>query len=190
MFRSLLLFTLVVLTFTAAPVSAQYYGSIDVTSDPGGTNCTLPDSPSIPFYIYVVARPHPAAPDPVLFGADFDVDVSPYFTYGAGLVLSEYPPGGEPHVGSIGSGVSVSLGVCASSPTVLLYVVQMVTLVPIGVQRYVSVGPHPTYGLNMYDCVSLFLPHPVAGGQGVINGTCSIGVRETTWGKLKALYSD
>ncbi len=189
--RFILLLTLVILTMVPAPSWAQVHGSIDVTADPGGTNCALPN---VPFpEIFVVARPNFAAPAAGLTGALFNVDLTAYLTLGAGVVLAEFPPAGAGSLGSVlGSGVEVFFsGVCQTTPAVLLYTIQIKLLLPIGGgPHYVSVIPSGLWPgqVAMFDCPGGNL-HSVPGGQGVINGTCSIAVEETTWGKLKELYS-
>ena len=169
------------LLFGASMVFAQA-GAVGVFSDAGGTNCNMVDAGGL-------------------------VQVYINHVYTTGATASQFmlqPPVGWTHLGDmwnfstvIGSsilGVSVAYGGCFSGPIALGVVNFFGASSPSC--TIISIVADPAAPSGLIEGVDCALPDPgkffPTGGSAVINpdGTCdcSIPVRDTTWGGVKALY--
>lgn len=179
-----------ILSVATVPCLAQH-GSIDPAADPGGASCVLLNTGFFP--IEIVARPNLAAPAAGFYAVEFGVDLAAFLAAGGGFIAGEVSLGAVT-TGSInpGPGVQVGFAACQLAPVVHVYTINVFLPGIILTQEYVSVTPSTlaTNILGMADCSPLRTTQPAIGGQALTNGSCSIGVEETTWGKLKALYGE
>jgi len=161
-------------------------GSIGIYSDETGTNCNLTATPGLVFYYFLHVNTTGArvsawaAPVPTCFPAVY----LGYFTEDPFWFCL-----GDPE-----TGIAISYGgECTVGTFVILKAIYNV-LEPATDCCLWSVGPHPRFGrIEGSDCdFNLILP---TGGQGIINSnpTCPCGAvptEDTTWGQVKALYSE
>lgn len=179
------------LLLAAVPVHAQVHGSISPAADAAGADCLLPNTGFFP--IQIVARPNLAAPDPGFYAVEFGVDLAAFVAAGGGFIAGEVSLGAVT-TGSInpGPGVQVGFAACQLNPTVHVYTINVFLAGVIAGTEYVTVVESnlATNVLAMADCSPLRTARPASGGQALTNGSCSIAVEETTWGKLKSLYSE
>jgi hypothetical protein len=196
MTRSLfgLFFLALVLLARPVPSRAQtYWGSIDITSDPEGTDCNVPTSGLVS--LYVIARPDLSVGTAAgFFAVEFRVDLSEVLAAGATYVGEESQ--GYVTIGSIVPGPGVQLGFLGCQKADLhVYTVRLSwDAVPSGT-FHVSIVPSTlaTSFLAMDECSSLRYIHPVLAGTAVASTegvSCDVAARETTWGTVKALYGE
>jgi hypothetical protein len=183
----------------------DYWGSIDITSDPEGTNCEIPTSGIVT--MYVIGRPDlSVGPGAGFYAAEFDVEFSELLAAGALFV-------GQSSMGTVtqrdvypGPGVQVGFPSCQTTDVLVYTVTIFWPEEPSGTFCvYVTPSTLPTGVLAMADCTDLRNVHPVftlptwATTTGLICGLLEpptnpcpgpVPVAESTWGAVKALYRD
>jgi hypothetical protein len=157
-------------------------GSIGIFADPAATNCNLaaPVGGAAFYYIVHVYTPGAtgseyAAPKPACLSATWLADTNAF----------------PVTVGNSQTGVSVGYGTCRVGPIL----VQTMTYLTTGATNccYYPVVPHPVNGgPNVVDCAEHLLI--ATAGTAIINSQptclCDVPVQDTTWGGVKALYTE
>jgi hypothetical protein len=161
-------------------------GTIGAFSDMGGTDCYITDGVAglLPIYIVHVNTPGATAsqfyaPTPAcMVGATFLSD-SPSFPVA---------------IGGSQTGIAIAYGACLSAPIHVL-TIQYFAAGLTSPCCYFDVLPDPAVPsgqIEVVDCVETIVF--ATGQSGLINtdGTCECGVptQDTTWGKMKSLYSE
>lgn len=161
-------------------------GSIGVFGDVGGTNCYINDAGPGLLSLYVVHVNVPGAtasqfwaPTPAcMAGATYLSDSSPFAVV----------------IGSSQTGVAIGYGGCFLGP------IHVLTIQYFGAGTtapccYFDVKPDPGAAsgqIEVVDCAENLIY--ATGQSGLVNadGTCECGVptQDTTWGQMKALYSE
>lgn len=171
---------------TGAGVSAQTAGHIGIYSDPGWSSCELIDDTFTPVTLYVVHRAPAGAT-----GIQFRLQRSPEFYC---FPSSESSPF-QFTIGDSETGIGFAYGQCLTGDILLL----TITLTCHGVSApcsYFEVLPDPAYGTGTIvaaDCATPFANQSqVTGGRLYANPddscTCAVATRESSWGRIKALY--
>ena len=180
--KKVLLMTLSVICVSGLAYG-QDVGSIDIFADPGLTSCNITTPPAGVFSAYIA---HTHVGDGAT-AVQFKLDTPPTM-----INVGEIPSF-QLTIGSTTTGVSISYSACKTGTFQIL----LVNYVPGGVTppcSWISVVPDPSDpGIQFADCSSntVYLP---SAGQARVNpdGTCSctVPVNETTWGGIKALYTN
>lgn len=172
----------IVLMLGASMAFAQQ-GSVGIFKDGAGTNCNLDDKvPGLtPYYVVHVYTTGStacqySAPKPACLLATYLSDTNPF----------------PVTVGSSQTGVSVGYGTCRVGPIhvqTISYFTQGMT----GACCYYPVLPDPAVGvIGTVDCA--FNPGVATGGKGIVNSNatcdCNVPAEDTTWGGVKALYTE
>jgi hypothetical protein len=191
--KRVLLILAVGLMLMATAAQAQIWGAIDPTADVAGTDCNLPISGLLT--IHLIARPDlSVGAGAGFFAVEFDLDTSQLGAAGAAFI-------GQNSLGATtngnlepGPGIQVGFPECQLSDTEVANVTYFLAAAAVGTY-YVTVTPSDlaTAALAMAECTPLRIPRDVYGGQGILSSEgvdCSVGTKDTTWGKLKALYSE
>jgi hypothetical protein len=158
-------------------------GFLGVFRDPGGTVCSFEDrSPGIvPFHVVHVGTGGAtacqySAPKPDCLAATFlsDTNVFPVT------------------IGGSQGGVSIGYGTCRTGP-IHVQTISYFTMGTTGACCYYPVLPDPAVGvIGTVDCS--FNPSTATGGKGIVNSnatcTCNVPAEDTTWGGVKALYTE
>lgn len=158
-------------------------GSVGIFRDAAGTNCNLLDTtPGLtPYYVVHVYTTGStacqySAPKPTCMTATYLSDTNPF----------------PVTVGSSQTGVSVGYGTCRVGP-IHVQTVSYFTMGTTPACCYYPVLADPAVGvIGTVDCA--FEPGVATGGIGIVNanGTCdcNVPVEDTTWGGVKALYTE
>jgi hypothetical protein len=192
MLRKLTLIVAIVALLLPAAALAQSWGSIDPAADAAGTDCNLPTSGLMT--IHLIARPDlSVGVGAGFFAVEFDVDTSQLGAAGASFI-------GQNSLGTTtngnlepGPGIQIGFTTCQLSDTEVANITYFWAVAAVGTY-YVTVTPSDlaTEALAMAECTDLRIPQSVLPGQAVVSTegvTCAVGTQDTTWGKLKALYS-
>jgi len=181
--KKALLLTLV-LVVSASMAFAQA-GSVGLFADTGGTDCNLADlTPGLTAY-YAVHVYHAgaiacqfAAPKPACLLATWLSDTAVF----------------PVTVGGSQGGVAIGYGSCQGAPTHVLtinYFTQGLTA-PCCVYPVVNDPNIPSGEIEVVDCANNLLVG--TGGVGIVNSSpncdCDVPTEDTTWGKVKSLYTD
>ena len=176
-------FLTVALVFAASMAFAQA-GSVGIFGDPAGTDCNLPDAiPGLtPYYVVhvnaVATASQFSAPAPACLLASYLSDTSVF----------------PVTIGSSQTGVAIGYGSCQAGNIHVLTI------------------NYFTQGLTAPCCYYEILPDPViasekievvlcdnslvyaSGGVGIVNSDgsclCDVATEDSTWGQVKALYSE
>lgn len=177
-----------ILTATVSPLRAQ---SIGIFADVGGGSCAVTAPLASPFQYYVLVRLGPLSG---VTGAEFRIEgVDPaWFT-----TVSPQPlicdPGCPDFVGDGGAVTFPSCQAPGSGQMVLL-TIQSIAFVPIPTRtlrieaaRFPS---HPGFACPLVTLCDppVFTRMCVAGGAAVVNGACTVAVRDRTWSSVKAMF--
>jgi hypothetical protein len=178
-------------TFTAV-LAQSSPGSIMLFVDNPPTDCDTYDIPGI-ITVYVWHMFY----DPVDFatGVYFKVDHSSFgciLTYAGETIADPY----YTWIGSSQTGIFINFNACIMGPNHILTIIYVSS----GLSPdccHIQVVDHPGTsppGIYAVDCGELpGQMFPATGGDVIINPTpqcnCNIPVKETSWGKIKALYS-
>jgi len=182
--KKALLLTLVLMV--SASMAFAQGGSVGIFADAGGTDCNLADVlPGLTPY-YVVHVYHAGAT-----ASQFSAPIPTCMV--AAIWLSDTAVFGVT-IGNSQTGVAIGYGTCQVAPTHVLtinYFVQGLT--PACCRYPVLPDPNvPSGKIEVTDCG--FNPLFATGGMGIINpdGTCNCNVptEDTTWGKVKSLYTN
>jgi hypothetical protein len=188
------LFAVGVFLCVAASGAFGQAGSIGIFADPGAANCNLVARAGGAAFYYIVHVYTPGAT-----GCEYWAP-KPSCLSGTWLADTNAFP---VTIGNSQIGVSVGYGTCRVAPILI----QTITFLVIGETPQCCcyyIYPHPGVvppGIYVVDCLDNLLK--ASGGIGVINATshcydCDgygcvnerIPVAETSWGRLKTLYSD
>lgn len=176
-------FLTVALVFAASMAFAQA-GSIGIFGDPGGTDCNLNDTVAglTPYYAVhvnaVAVASQFSAPKPACMTATYLSDTAAF----------------PVTIGNSQTGVAIGYGACQVSPTLVL-TINYFTTGTTPACCYYPVYPDPAAESGQIEVVlcdnSLVF---ATGGVGIVNadGTClcDVPARQSTWGKVKSLYSE
>ncbi|MGD8414464.1 MAG: hypothetical protein PVF33_09540 [Candidatus Latescibacterota bacterium] len=184
-FRKILLLLPLLLIVSAGAALGQT-GYIGVYADPAGTECMLSDRGGREVNVYVVHQATSGAAASqwrIVSGGGFDM------TY-LGETWSTTA------LGDARSGVSTSYGACLASPILLCTVTYLAhgTSSPCSYLEVVADPASVGGEIEVVDCNSNFLSG--SGGRLYVNpdGTCQCGqadnVRDTDWGRIKAMFTD
>jgi hypothetical protein len=170
--------------------SAQMAGEVGLYADPLGGSCFITDAAPglLPIYAVHVWSPGASA---IQFSA-----VMPACMVGASFLsdTSVYPV----TIGNSQNGVAIGYGACIASPNNVLIINYFVSGLTTACCE-LPVGPDPNVpsgSIEVVDCDSQLITG-VEGLSGMVNGNptdceCdpAVGTEESTWGKVKALYSE
>jgi hypothetical protein len=181
-----------VLVLGATVVFAQDGGRIGLFADQAGTNCAIVDAAPGLLPVYVVhimtggaTACQYAAPKPPCFTATYLADTNVF-----GVT-----------VGNSQTGVSIGYGLCKNAP-ILLQTISFLAagtsstccIYPVACDPLSTTGACALGKLDVVDCSENFVL--AAGQSGVVNSTvdctCTMIVpeRDSSWGQIKALYSE
>ncbi len=163
-------------------------GSIGVFADTGGTNCEIYDSAPGLITTYVVHVYTPGAT-----ASQFKLDCSTW-NNGVWTHLGETYPYTSV-IGNTQVGVAIAYGTCVASPN-LIATVNWFGNGLASTCQFCQVVADPTAvppGIYVADCEDPPNVLTATGGDVVINPVdpdcrCNIPAKETSWGKMKALY--
>jgi hypothetical protein len=169
--------------FAASMVFAQN-GSIGIFADPAGTNCNLPGVPGIAYYYFVHVN---------AIGASASQWAAPAPTCFSGMRLADLAVFAV-NLGNTSAGVTVGYGTCKTGTFHIMTALYQV-FAPAGpcCRWKVVADPSLSSGkIEIPDC--LFLMSYGTGGQGIVNMNqtcpCNVPTEDTTWGQVKALYTE
>ncbi|UCH84511.1 MAG: hypothetical protein JSW50_02120 [Candidatus Latescibacterota bacterium] len=181
--KKALLLTLV-LVVSASMAFAQA-GSVGLFADPGGVNCNVTDIPGL-LPIFAVHVYHAGAT-----ACQFSAPVPACMI--AAIWLSDtavFPV----TVGNSQTGVAIGYGLCQGAPTHVL----TINVFAQGLSAPCCVYPVlpdpnvPSGQVEVVDCNNSLLQ--ATGGVAIINSTpncnCDVPTEDTTWGKVKSLYTN
>ncbi len=190
--KRILLLTVAVLCLAVlAFAQADDVGSIDIFSDGAFTSCNVTDASGL-VPVYVV---HTHAGDGAA-ASQWKLDM--------GNVVMTFVGSFSPYATVIGTpleGVSVAYGSCISDPNNLIMTVNFIGVGASPTCSIMSIVPDPVALSGMVEIVDC-TPEPNGpfkitlekGGQARVNPDlscdCTVPVRETTWGGIKALYGE
>ncbi len=178
---------LTVAVLLTASLAFGQAGSIGIFGDNQGTDCNLSDTVMGMCNYYIVFVWHNgitaaefSAPTPACLLAMYMSDATVW----------------PVNIGNSQAGISIGTGSCQGAPTHLLtlnYFCQVLT--PPGACCYYPILPHPVTASGKIEGVDCnFQPTYPTGGTGIVNGDascqCDIPNQDTTWGKVKSLYSE
>ncbi len=189
--KRILLLTVVVLCLAGLAFAQSDVGSIDIFSDAAYTSCNFIDVIGlVPVYIvHTHANDGAAASQWML-------------ELGAGVIM-QFVGSNSPFPTAIGNpltGISIAYGSCQTGNTLIL-TVNFFGSGTSATCSLMSIVPDPGALSGMVEIVDCLEP-PVGpnkitlekGGQGRVNPDltcdCTVPVRETTWGGIKALYGE
>jgi hypothetical protein len=175
---------LAIATLFVASLAFAQAGSIGIFGDPAGTNCNLAAMTQGLGAYYVVHTNTPGA-----VGCEYSAPKPACMTLAQYLSDTNAFP---VTIGNSQTGVSVGYGVCRQAP-ILVQTISYFILGPNPMCCRYYVLPHPINGgPNMVDCADNLLI--ATGGQGIVNSDptchCDVPVQDTTWGQVKALYTE
>ena len=185
--RKLFTITCSLLVIAGAAFAQWQPGSLDITSDVGGTDCNLGDAP--PFQsIYVF---HTNTNGSTL--ARYRVNPS------GGVTATWLADNTAPYqsIGSSPAGIATAYGACVSG-SFLINTMTYITSGNIPACETLQVVEDPTSTSGQVEFIDCSLPVPVkatvpVAGTAIFNNDgscqCNIPVRDTTWGKVKRLYN-
>jgi hypothetical protein len=181
--KKALLLTLVLMV--SASMAFAQGGSVGIFADTGGTNCNLSDMlPGLcPYYVVHVyhagaAASQFSAPKPACF---------------LGIWLSDtavFPV----TIGSSQAGVAIGYGTCQAAPTHVLTINMFCQGLTGPCCRYpVLADPNvPSGQIEVVLCDNSLVYG--TGGEGIVNSNatcnCDVPVQDSTWGKVKSLYTN
>jgi hypothetical protein len=191
--KRILLLTVAVLCL-AGLAFAQFsdVGSIDIFSDGAFTSCNITDAPAALVPVYIV---HTHANEGAA-ASQWKLDMGNVVMTFVGS-FSPYPT----VIGAPLAGVSVAYGSCVSDPDNLIMTVNFFGTGTSPTCALMSIVPDPVALSGMVEIVDC-TPEPNGpfkvtlekGGQARVNPDltcdCTVPVRETTWGGIKALYGE
>ena len=176
-------FLTVALVFASSMAFAQA-GSIGIFGDAAGTDCNLADVvPGLtPYYIVhvnaVATASQFSAPTPACY-------LGTYLSDGAVFPVT---------IGNSQTGVAIGYGLCQAG-NVHVLTINFFTNGLTGPCCYYPILPDPvvTSGkIEVVDCNNNLLF--ASGGEGIVNADgscqCDVPVEDSTWGQVKALYSE
>jgi len=178
----------VILGAAVSPLHAQ---SIGLFADPNGASCSITAPSLSPFLYYVLAR---LGPLNGITGAEFRVDgVDPAWFTTASPAPGSCDPGCPNFVGD---GGPLAFPGCAApgSGYVLLVTLQSFAVAPVPARTLrIDAARFPSNPAFACPQVSLcdapvFTRMCVAGGAAVVNGACTVVVRDRTWSSVKAMF--
>jgi len=181
--KALLLTVFLMLGATLAFAQA---GSIGIFANPAATDCNLVAGPASGLALYYIV--HVNTPGAV--GCEYAAPKPTCMSLAQWLSDSNAFP---VTLGNSQTGVSVGYGTCRVAP-ILVQTLQYFVLGPNPTCCRYPVLPHPINGgPNVVDCADNLLI--ATGGQGIINAVpgqcmCNVPVESTTWGQMKALYTE
>ena len=178
---------LTVAMLCVASLAFAQAGSIGIYGDALGTDCYISDSIPGLLNVYVVHVNTPAAtasqfsvPTPACFLAPFLSSSSPF----------------PVAIGNPATGIAIGYGGCFTGPIHVLtlqYFAQGLT----GPCCFIDVFPDVTLSdIQVVDCASNLLAATALNGVVNGDGSCECGIpptvptQDTTWGQMKALYSE
>lgn len=190
--RILMMMVAAMVALSASVAYGQYWGSLDISIDAGGTDCNIPATASTFNSLYVWARPNPAATPVGFYAVEFSADLTALLASSAGFIAGEVSQG-IVTTGNIspGPGVQVGFATCQSSD-IMIYQINVFQTLAFGGTVYIPITNSTlmTDTLAMADCTLLRNKQQIQGGEAIANGSCNIAVETTTWGRLKALYRE
>ncbi len=181
--KKALLLTLVLML--GASMAFAQAGSIGIFADPAATNCNLVAMAQGLGAYYIVHVNTPGA-----VGCEYSAPKPACMTLASYLSDTNVFP---VSIGNSQTGISVGYGVCKVSP-ILVQTISYFILGPNPTCCRYYVLPHPINGgPNVVDCADNLLI--ATGGQGIVNSVvgqceCNVPVQDTTWGSVKALYTE
>jgi hypothetical protein len=172
----------VVLVLGATMAFAQN-GSIGIFADNAGLNCNLPGAPGIANYYFVhvnavgATGSQWAAPAPACFSAVRLADLAVFAV----------------NLGNTTAGITIGYGICKTGTFHIMTALYQVLAAPTQCCRWTVVAdPSLSSGkIEIPDCA--FLLTYGTGGQGLVGTmcpTCNVPTEDTTWGQVKALYTE
>ena len=185
--KTLLGFTLIMLLCTGVAVGqVSQAGSIGIFMDPGGTDCNLWDQVPglLTFYCVHVLTPCATASQ---FSAPMPACMTPtvYLSDGGYFGVT---------IGNSQTGVAIGYGTPQAAPITILsiqYFGQGLTT-PCCIYPVLPDPNVPSGQIEVVDCANNLLY--ATGGTGIVNPNgscqCDVATEESTWGKVKALYSE
>jgi hypothetical protein len=182
--KKALLLTLVLML--GATMAFAQAGSLGIFADPAGASCNLVAGPASGLALFYVVHVF----TPGATGSEYSAPKPACLTLAQWLSDSNAFP---VTVGNSQIGVSVGYGTCRAAP-ILVQTLQYFILGPNPTCCRYPVLPHPVNGgPNVVDCADNLLV--ATGGQGIINSVvgqcvCDVPVQDTTWGSVKALYTE
>jgi hypothetical protein len=179
--KTVLLLTLILLLGVTMTIAQGYNGAIGIFADPGGNSVYLSGAPGVRTYYFLhvnavgATASQWAAPHPSCMTATRLADV-PVFAI---------------NLGNTETGVTIGYGACKTGSFHIMTVMYQVTAATDCCFWSVVADPNlPSGRIEIPDCE--FNLTYGSGGQGIINPnpTCTGPIEDTTWGGVKALYSE
>ncbi len=175
-----LFLSLLSLTTSVSNAPAQLGGGrVALYSDSLFTDSTYVDNVPAVLHVYVVHQDF----IPAASGIQFRIERSAGFT---GTWLSESSPF-PVVVGDSQTGVAIAFGACKTAPVLLLDIMYFAHGTS-GPCSYLASTAHPSSPsgkIEVSTCTVTVLAEP-----GRLRVNCTVPVEETTWGRVKALYSE
>jgi hypothetical protein len=182
--KKTLLITLVLMV--SASMAFAQGGSIGIFGDTGGTSCNITDAAPGLLSIYLVHVNTPgatasqfAAPTPAcMVGAQYLSQASPFAVV----------------IGNSQTGVAIGYGACYTGPVLVLTLSYFAggTSSPCCYFQVVPDPLVPSGQIEVVDCAENLLF--ATGGVGIVNADatclCDVPTQDTTWGKVKSLFSE
>ena len=180
--RKTLLLTLVLVL--GATMAFAQNGSIGVFADNTGTSCSLPGSGTVSYYFVHVNA----------IGATASQWAAPKPACLTGTRLADIPVFAV-NFGTSEAGITVGYGTCSVGTFHILTALYSVTSAENCC--YFSVIPDPNLEsgkIEIPECAPDFNMSYGTSGQGIINSgltcDCNVPTEDTTWGQVKALYTE
>lgn len=170
--------------FAASMVFAQTpNGSIGVFADPAGLNCNLPGTAGIAYYYFVHVN---------ALGATASQWAAPAPSCFVGTRLADMPVFSI-NLGNTSAGITVGYGGCKTGTFHIITALYSVASAGTCCRWSVVADPNLSSGkIEIPDCD--FKLTFGTGGQGYLNATvncqCNVPTQDTTWGQVKALYTE
>ena len=188
--RKLSIAALLLIALTTGAVAHE--GSIGMFTDMTGTDCDLTFSPFLSYDVFILYMKSDGGPNGI-FAAQFKVELPP-----AGLSIQEFvkSPDVSVTMGNVAVGISVSFSNCAGTGMdyLLIGTISVVAFTDQAMDMKIVVAEdvvNPPFAVRVIMCDEARTKHGVLGGWfKTPNGTCNVGVEETSWGAIKEMYRD
>ena len=175
---------LAIATLFAASMAFAGNGSIGIFADNAGVNCNLPSAPGIAYYYFVHVN---------AIGATGSEWAAPAPSCVTAVRLADMPVFAI-NLGTTSAGITIGYGTCKTGTFHIMTALYQVVAAPTPCCRWsVIADPYlPSGKIEIPDCA--FELTYGTGGQGFINSgvncNCNIPTEDTTWGQMKALYTE
>jgi hypothetical protein len=182
------------LLLTLSTAAIAHEGSIGMYTDLTGTDCDMTFTPYLSFEVSILYYRSDGGPNGIT-AAQFRVQLPP-----SGLTIQTFTQSPEVSIslGNITTGITLAFTNCsgAGQDYLLLGTIEVVAFVDQPYDMWIALDEgidprNPPVSVRVTMCDSGRTKHGVLGGWFKSpNGTCSVGIEETTWGAIKGMYTD